>query len=214
MYGIIYRVTGPTGKVYIGQTTNTLNRRKGQHAYRTKKGDNRETFQAALLDEGFSAFTWEQVDTANSKEELDTKEKHWIAYFDSTNTEKGYNSTAGGVSYTPSPEHRQKIRVALQGRKHSAELRRKNSESHKGLKSTPETCLKMSLAHKGKKRKPLSPETKRKVSEGLKRFYQSQQGIVDRKKRSARLKGRTVSEETRCKMSDAQKHRHNRQCDY
>jgi len=41
MYGIIYRVTGPTGKVYIGKTTQKLEKRKQPaHGITPKHGKN------------------------------------------------------------------------------------------------------------------------------------------------------------------------------
>ncbi|GHT69302.1 hypothetical protein FACS1894110_18500 [Spirochaetia bacterium] len=101
MYGIIYKVTGPTGRVYVGQTTRTLARRKGNHKCRALKQDRRYIFGIALLDEGFDNFTWEQIDGAETKEELDRKEKYWINFYDSRNPEKGYNTLEGGTHAKP-----------------------------------------------------------------------------------------------------------------
>jgi group I intron endonuclease len=177
-YGIIYKATGPTGKVYVGQTTQTLKSRKSAHKYMAMKKDRRFAFQSALLDNGFSNFTWEQIDAAETAEELDQKEKQWIAHYDSTNPERGYNGTEGGIKTVYSPEARQRISEALKGNKnhigkrHTAESRRKMSELMKGNKNnlgkhhSIETRQKMSEALKGR---TVSAETRRKLSEARKR---------------------------------------------
>ena len=151
MYGIIYKATGPSGLVYIGKTTNTLAKRKSEHAYCMKKGDKRSAFQFALLVESFSSFTWEQIDTAETKEELDEKEKQWIAHYESMNPEKGYNQQYGDF-----------------GRKQSAVTKRKLSEINKGKIHSAETRKKLSEALKGRKKAPFTEEHRRKLSEAKK----------------------------------------------
>jgi group I intron endonuclease len=152
MYGIIYRATGPTGKVYIGQTTKTLNRRKSDHACRAKKGDRRGAFQLALLEYGLNAFQWEQIDTAATAEELSRKEKHWIAHYRADDPAHGFNLTAGGTVFSPTPETRQKISEALKGRHLSVEHRHKLSKAKKSKSGNL-------------RRKILSPEHRQKLSE-------------------------------------------------
>jgi group I intron endonuclease len=139
MTGIIYRATSPDGKVYIGQTTKKLAIRKAAHSFRAKKGDARTPFQIALLEHGFSAFLWEQIDSAENQDELDRKEKHWIAYYQADKPEHGYNQNDGGVHYTPSAETRQKMSKAVQkeknhnfGKHFTDETRRKLSDVKKG----------------------------------------------------------------------------------
>jgi group I intron endonuclease len=158
-YGIIYKATGPTGKIYIGQTVGTLSARKSAHAYRAKKGDYRTAFQIALLDEGFSNFTWEQIDTAETQEELDQKEKHYIALYDSMNPDKGYNGTGGGIHFTMSQKNRKKLSERMKGQ----------PGTMTGKHHTEEAKGKMSAAKMGEKNpnygKPVSEETKRRRRE-------------------------------------------------
>ena len=167
MYGIIYKAVCPMGKVYVGQTVKTLAVRKAGHKAQTLFRDRRSSFQVALLEHGFDNFTWEQIDAADTQAELDLKEKQWIACYDSMNPEKGYNNTSGGVSYTPTPEHRRKLSEA--SKNILPETRKKMSEAHKGMRHTAESRQKMSAAKKGEKHynygKRLSPETCRKLSE-------------------------------------------------
>jgi group I intron endonuclease len=156
MYGIIYKAANTlNGKVYIGQTTETLASRKSKHAYRAKKGDRRSVFQAALLDEGFKNFIWEQIDTADTQAELDAKEKQWIAYYDSMNPDKGYNNTDGGAKFHHTPETCRKIGKIQEGEKNH----------NFGKHPSPETRRKMSEAQR---RKIISPETRRRMREAAK----------------------------------------------
>jgi len=185
MYGIIYKVTGPDGLVYIGQTVKSLTERKGHHAYSAIKGDRRSPFCIALLEKGVNAFQWEQIDSAESKEELDEKEKQWIAHYQSDNPIHGYNSTSGGGSYKASLEHRQKVSMALTGKKLSHEHRRKLSEAKKGKRPSAETIRKRVESRKGYTH---SEETRRKIS--LTQI------------------GKVVSEETRCKLRKAMTGKH------
>jgi group I intron endonuclease len=194
VYGIIYKATGPSGLVYIGQTINSLAIRKAHHALRTKKGDRRTAFHIALLEHGFSAFQWEQIDTAETAEELDAKEKHWIAHYQSDNPAHGYNGTDGGIKTVYSPETRRKISEAKKGKPngkkgkhHTPEHCRHISEANKGRVISEETRRKINDTLKGKGIKPpvkkgripwnkgktgvYSEETRKKISEGLKRYY-------------------------------------------
>jgi group I intron endonuclease len=170
-YGIIYKSTSPMGKIYIGQTVKTLKQRKIGHKFRSLKGDMRTAFQSALLEEGFENFTWEQIDTADTAEELDAKEKRWIAHYNSTDPVYGYNSTDGGVKFRATEETRKKISMAHTGKTLTAEHRRKIGEAIKGRHHTAEARKKMSEASRGKNNpnfgKHLSEEHRKRISESL-----------------------------------------------
>ncbi len=97
MYGIIYKVTNIiNNKIYIGQTKQTLEERKYNHYYRAKHSlDITHThFINAIRKYGETNFIWEQIDIAESAEELNQKEKYWIQYYNSVNN--GYNIQKGG----------------------------------------------------------------------------------------------------------------------
>ena len=139
MYGIIYKAVCPMGKVYVGQTVKSLAMRKGEHKFRAKKGDRRAVFQVALLEHGVDSFQWEQIDIADTVDELDQKEKYWIAHFDSMNPEKGYNTFEGGKGAKHTVESRRKIGFAqkgerhhMYGKRHTVETRNKMSKAQKG----------------------------------------------------------------------------------
>lgn len=91
--GIIYKVThSGSGKVYIGATTIGIGERKKDHIRKSKKR-NFHLFQNAIATFGVEAFKWEQLDTANSINELAKKEKDYIFKYNSK--AEGYNSDCG-----------------------------------------------------------------------------------------------------------------------
>ena len=183
-YGIIYKATGPDGKVYVGQTVKTLAMRKGQHAYRTKKGDRRTAFHVALLDEGFDNFQWDEIDIAENQAELDQKEKYWVAHYKADDSQYGYNLQSGGIGARQTEKTKQKLREIFTGKKYGpmpVEIRQKMSEAKKGKPS-------------GMKGKHHTADVRKRISENMKGINTWQ-------------KGRKASEETRRKMSEAQKKR-------
>lgn len=124
MVGIIYKITcSINGKVYVGQTTETIEQRLERHfkmAYAEEKP--KIKFQRAIKKYGKENFIIEEIDQASSKEELDEKEKSWIAKYDSIKS--GYNTALGGeggntyagISEERMDEIKQKISLANSGR--------------------------------------------------------------------------------------------------
>lgn len=95
---IIYKATNKiNGKVYVGQTINSLEHRKSGHE-RDARCEKKNTvyFHNALLKHGFENFNWEVLKECTSQEELDYYEDYYIKEYDSTNKEKGYNLKSGG----------------------------------------------------------------------------------------------------------------------
>lgn len=81
------------GKIYIGQSTNIETRRQ-QHIYDAEKRCERSTgVDVAIKKYGIENFDFQIVEEC-SKEQLDEKERYWIAYYDSYHN--GYNRTPGG----------------------------------------------------------------------------------------------------------------------
>lgn len=81
------------GKVYIGATSKNLEARKKDHLKKSKKGKC-YAFQNAISTYGAEAFTWSQMETASSTDELAKIEKSYILEYNSK--EEGYNSDSGG----------------------------------------------------------------------------------------------------------------------
>lgn len=96
----IYKYTNKiNNKVYIGQSTN-ITRRIAEHNRRAFTEENHEfhsLLSKALRKYGLDNFTIEVIEEC-SKEELDEKEKFYIAQYNSCNTNYGYNLQLGGNS--------------------------------------------------------------------------------------------------------------------
>lgn len=89
---IIYKATNLiNGKIYIGQTSRTLNQRMSEHL-----ANNRTSyFDRALKKYGIHNFKIEVIADAKTKQELDEKEKYFIKYY-KCKIPSGYNMTDGG----------------------------------------------------------------------------------------------------------------------
>ena len=86
---IIYKITNLFNeKIYIGQTTRTLEERITQHKYGNLKID------LAIRNYGMKFFKVEIVEECNNLEELNEREKYWIEYFN-CKVPNGYNFTDG-----------------------------------------------------------------------------------------------------------------------
>lgn len=90
----IYKaVNKRNGRVYIGATTRSIDERKKDHVQKAMTGMG-HYFQETIGTYAPEAFTWEQIDTASSVDELATKEIKYIQQYDSY--KNGYNSDKGG----------------------------------------------------------------------------------------------------------------------
>lgn len=90
MYGVIYLIVNlVNGKMYVGQTVQTLTERFKQHA----KSDS--VIGKVIRKYGRKNFRIEVIDECETREQLNEREKFWIAFFD-CKTPKGYNCTDGG----------------------------------------------------------------------------------------------------------------------
>lgn len=93
---IIYKITNLiNNKIYVGKTVKTIEWRFKKHCYDARKTPNTKNhFHRALLKYGPENFVIEQIDSADTKTELNKKEQYWIDYYASTTN--GYNMTPGG----------------------------------------------------------------------------------------------------------------------
>lgn len=92
-FGIIYKLTNLVdGKIYIGQTVFSLNKRWKRHIeYANRGGEG--YLQKAIRKHGPENFKREVVAHARNKKQLDDLEKFYICSLDSLNEEIGYNLT-------------------------------------------------------------------------------------------------------------------------
>ncbi len=99
IYGIIYKITNNVNKkIYIGQTIQSLAKRKAVHKNKSKNGN--YYIQRAIRKYGWDNFSWETIHEGSNKKELNTKEIEYINIYESNNPSKGYNMTKGG-DYNP-----------------------------------------------------------------------------------------------------------------
>lgn len=94
--GFIYIIKNTINdKVYIGQTTQSINKRMDQHRYASRFRVTK--FHKAMRDIGIHKFSMEILEECNNRE-LNIKEVEYIKKYDSYNN--GYNSTPGGGAKT------------------------------------------------------------------------------------------------------------------
>lgn len=181
--GSIYLLTFPNGKVYVGQTINSLTRRLSEHRFSAKRADPKLAVHLA----------WRQHGAPNvlllcecEVELLSELEVAFIALFQSYGC-AGYNLTVGGER-SPMLNPATAAKVAALAR--TPERIARNKAVHTGLKRSPETCLRISQALKGKMAGiPKSAEHRAKIGA-------AHRGI-------SRNVGRKNSPETLAKMSES-----------
>lgn len=100
---IIYKITNQiNGKVYIGQTINSLEKRFNRHKQDALSGRLDTHFARALRKYGVNNFIAEIIENVETQEKLNEREHYWINYYNSC--KEGYNETdsilkSGGNTY-------------------------------------------------------------------------------------------------------------------
>lgn len=126
MFGVIYKISNSVNdKIYIGQTIRTIEKRFKGHICSAIKNEYPDNYlHRAIRKFGPDKFKIEKIDEANSKDELNAKEKYWIKKLNSI--QNGYNLTDGGEggdTYRLRSEEQMKI------------TRQRLSNSLKGIKN-------------------------------------------------------------------------------
>lgn len=205
----VYKHTSPSGKVYIGITSISVNKRWGKDGKGYAKSPK---FYLAIEKYGWDNIKHEILFTHLSKEEACAKEIELIAQYNSTNGSYGYNCLSGGNFPTFDEESRKKMSdsrnqyVIENGtRKHTEESKKKMSDAVKARLAetgkrtlSEETKAKISLSLAGKKKPPRSEQSRKNMSEAKKNISEE-----TRKKMSSSKKN--MSDETKKKMSYAKK---------
>jgi group I intron endonuclease len=140
---IIYKLTSPSGKIYIGRTAN-YKKRLIDHEYQAKNGVQRPLYKA-IRKHGWEAFTKEKIATVLGKELAAATELHYIQHFNSI--AEGYNVSShtegGGDNWDgrrDTPEYDdflKRMRVInnsgrMHGKSHTAEAKEKQKSAAKG----------------------------------------------------------------------------------
>lgn len=128
----IYKLTSPSGKIYIGQTVDLVNRLL---VYK-RKGAIIRPITKAIYKYGFENFTvdilWSTIDMTNIKDILNEMERDFIYLYDCLNPEKGYNLNSGGNSYNLSQSTKDKIGNSNRGKNNNPSTKIINQYSKSG----------------------------------------------------------------------------------
>lgn len=163
----IYKITSPSGKVYIGQTWNFVERVKD---YKSLYSHKQAKLHASFIKYGVEAHNIQMILGVSeniTQQMFDSIEQKYMDYYRSN----GYELM--------------NIREAGSRGRHSEETKLKMSLSQKGKKRSPETIENIKIS----KSNP-TPETRQKMSEAGKRWWTQERRLA----RSAAYKGRPKTE--------------------
>lgn len=185
MKGIIYMVTNKiNNKIYIGQTINTLTRRKNNHIGAAQRNQDNLYFHRAIRKYGEESFKWKVVEEIISenleelKEKLNNKEIYYISLYNSNNTNIGYNLTQGGDSYS---EQVQNYWDSEKSNDYRKELKERMSEYWS------------------------NEDNKKKHQEWMNNYYQTEEGINQAKRHSDFMKNYYNGENARINKAKTSK---------
>lgn len=156
--GYIYKITNPSGRIYIGKTTRLANRIS---CYK-----NNNSSKQIIISRSISKYGWDkhifEVLAIVPADQLNKLEQKYIQEYNSFHyeNENGMNLTKGGegtFGRIPTTEQREKLSRSLQGRYHSDETKQLMKSIKIGKPSnftshshTDESRQKISLANKGR----------------------------------------------------------------
>jgi len=200
-----------SGRRYVGLTSRTMERRWSQHVTQSKSSKSgRWHFPNAIRKYGPDAFEHKILETCDSLELANEREKHWVKEFDTINPLFGFNLAHGG-SHTPhpirknpwiNPEYREK-QLARPNSFHTPQARANNKASL----NTPESRAKRSALSKTSLN---TPESRIKRSASSKAALSTPESRAKRSVMSkvfSSMLGKKHSKETIQKISDAQRGR-------
>ena len=141
----IYKITNLINdKFYIGKTTRSIHIRFNEHC---KKATSKMPITMAIEKYGKQNFIVEQIDVADSLQNLNLKEKYYISIMNPVyNVSKGGDGGALFQGHTHTEQTKQILSLLKIGKKDSDLTKTKKSESRKKRKHSQETIDKYSNA--------------------------------------------------------------------
>ena len=170
----IYKITSPSGKIYIGQTTNYSKR---HNAYKNHKCKGQPKLFASIEKYGFINHTIEIIKECQV-EDLNYYERYYQEYYESvlnglnlrytaTTDKSGFMSeeskkrmSDSGKGKIITEEWRKNLGLVWLGRNHTEETKKKMSDAAKGKKKSPEHIAKIQATLKTMQMPKRSEETK------------------------------------------------------
>ena len=136
MYSVYIHIV-PNNKIYVGATMNDPKYRWGNGKGYSKN----KQFYRDIMTYGWNNITHLVPYDNLTKEEAKEKERELISFFNSNNSQYGYNKSKGGeIGESPSLETRLKRSASLQGKKTNRHFRHKPQEIlHR--KGKPVICI-------------------------------------------------------------------------
>ena len=211
----IYKITSPSGKIYIGKSVDIGKRFK---AYKYGHCKSQTKLYRSLVKYGCDNHKFDIIEEC-LESIIDEREIFWIEFFDCFNSKYGLNLQAGGQGGRASDETRLKIKLWNTGRKHTEETKIKISQSRignkycLGRKLSQETRDKISKGNKGKnlgiKR---SPETLLKASLSLKGKNTWKKGTFDSEETKERKRESSKASKPVIDLRDNKKYRSLKEC--
>jgi len=171
---VIYKITSPSGKIYIGQTTNYSKR---HNAYKNHKCKRQPKLFASIEKYGFINHTIEIIKECQV-EDLNYYERYYQEYYESvldglnlrytaTTDKSGFMSeetkkkmSDSGKGKIITEEWRKNLSIAGMNRRHTEEEKQKISQANKGKIKTPEHIAKVQATLKTMQMPKRSEETK------------------------------------------------------
>jgi group I intron endonuclease len=141
-YGYVYIITNMLDeKMYIGQTVNVKSR-WSSHLLSARNGVETLLYRA-VRKHGKDNFSFEVVEEAYSREELDELEIYYIELYN-TFKGRGYNMSVGGTGHPKGEDH------PFYGGTHTEDARKRIGDAHRGKLVSDETRKKLSELKIGK----------------------------------------------------------------
>lgn len=219
---LIYKITFPNTKVYVGLTSNSLAKRQSQHvadALHRHKRERASYLQKAIFKYRDSGLQWSILEQdIQGLEQASKQEIYWIEQYRSNDPKYGYNSTPGGVTVTkpwgkrkPKTEEQKRIiSEKIKARWQDPSYRQRQKDGYNATKESTLKNLRASSSVISKKTKEawLDPNKKLKTSMSFKKAWKSTRRRDNARKRMEDIWKRPEEKQKRSvAISNAKRHK-------
>lgn len=193
---IIYKTTNLiNGKIYIGQNSTNDDKYFGSGLLLT----------LAIKKYGIENFIKETIEECSSKELLNSREKYWIIFYNSRDLNIGYNLSEGGTGgkLVEIEAKKGKTYEEYYGEVRAKQIKENFSIKRKGSKHNYKNITSEEVGDKIRKALSgieKSESHKKKLSESLKEYYKTDDGIIKKENISKRCKNKNISEDHKAKI--------------